>query len=52
MSTDPGTAGRTSKDIILVVGATGNQGGATARRFLKDGWPVRALIRNPQSDKA
>ncbi len=36
----------------LVIGATGNQGGATARALLKDGRPVRALVRNPGSDKA
>jgi uncharacterized protein YbjT (DUF2867 family) len=27
---------------ILVTGATGNQGGATARHLLADGWHVRA----------
>lgn len=26
---------------ILVTGATGNQGGATARHLLADGWHVR-----------
>jgi uncharacterized protein YbjT (DUF2867 family) len=30
---------------ILVTGATGNQGGATARHLLADGWHVRALVR-------
>lgn len=32
---------------ILVTGATGKQGGATARRLLADGWRVRALVRDP-----
>jgi len=32
---------------ILVTGATGRQGGATARRLLAEGRPVRALVRNP-----
>jgi uncharacterized protein YbjT (DUF2867 family) len=34
---------------ILVTGATGNQGGATARRLLADGWHVRALVRDSQN---
>lgn len=37
---------------ILVTGATGNQGGATARRLLADGVPVRALVRDPGADAA
>jgi uncharacterized protein YbjT (DUF2867 family) len=32
--------------IIVVVGATGKQGGATAARLLADGWRVRALTRD------
>jgi uncharacterized protein YbjT (DUF2867 family) len=40
------------KDIILVTGATGNQGGAIARQLLADGYQVRALTRNLQGDKA
>jgi len=40
------------KDIILVTGATGNQGGAIARQLLNDGYRVRALTRNLQGDKA
>lgn len=32
--------------IIAVTGATGQQGGAVARRLLKDGWKVRALTRD------
>ncbi len=31
---------------ILVTGATGNQGGATARHLFADGWHVRALVRD------
>lgn len=37
--------------LIVVVGATGNQGGSVAARFLKDPtYKVRALTRNPSSD--
>ena len=36
---------------ILVTGASGNQGGATARHLLKDGWHVRALVRDPARAK-
>ena len=32
--------------LIAVTGATGQQGGAVARRLLADGWQVRALTRN------
>lgn len=38
--------------IILVTGATGQQGGAVARHLLKDGWSVRALVRDPNKDTA
>lgn len=41
-----------NKDIILVTGATGNQGGAIARLLLADGYQVRAMTRDPQGDKA
>jgi uncharacterized protein YbjT (DUF2867 family) len=37
---------------IAVVGATGRQGGAVARRLLEEGWNVRALTRAPASDAA
>lgn len=36
----------------LVIGATGNQGGATARELLSRGWNVRALVRNPDKPEA
>ncbi len=35
-----------SDDIIAVVGATGQQGGAVARKLLADGWKVRGLTRD------
>ncbi|MDA3644782.1 NmrA/HSCARG family protein [Saccharopolyspora indica] len=37
---------------VLVTGATGKQGGATARALLAAGVPVRALVRDPANDKA
>ncbi|MEU0135836.1 NmrA/HSCARG family protein [Streptomyces sp. NPDC006296] len=36
---------------VLVVGATGRQGGATARALLAAGIPVRALVRDPAGDR-
>ncbi|MFD4878563.1 NmrA/HSCARG family protein [Streptomyces sp. NPDC058420] len=36
----------------LVVGATGRQGGATARALLAAGIPVRALVRDPENTRA
>lgn len=36
-------------DLVLVTGATGKQGGATARRLLAAGRPVRILVRDPES---
>ncbi|NRD67126.1 NmrA/HSCARG family protein [Corallococcus exiguus] len=42
----------TKRETVLVLGATGQQGGATARALLKDGWRVRALVRDPASAKA
>ncbi len=41
-----------NKDIILVTGATGRQGGAVARRLLAEGYTVRAMTRKPAEDKA
>ncbi|WP_433683672.1 NmrA family NAD(P)-binding protein [Nocardia sp. CA-119907] len=37
---------------ILITGATGKQGGATARRLLADGVAVRALVRDPDAPAA
>ncbi|MFE9610823.1 NmrA family NAD(P)-binding protein [Streptomyces sp. NPDC006012] len=44
MSTDPAP--------VLVTGATGRQGGATARALLAAGVPVRALVRDAATDRA
>jgi len=38
--------------IILVTGATGRQGGAVAKNLLEKGWAVRAMTRDPESEKA
>ncbi|WP_428963086.1 NmrA/HSCARG family protein [Micromonospora fluostatini] len=37
---------------VLVTGATGRQGGATTRALLAAGVPVRALVRDPGTDRA
>ena len=37
---------------VLVTGATGRQGGATARALLAAGVPVRALVRDPGTERA
>lgn len=37
---------------VLVIGATGQQGGAAARALLERGWQVRALIRDPAAAAA
>ncbi|MEU0917309.1 MULTISPECIES: NmrA/HSCARG family protein [Streptomyces] len=42
----------TDQKIILVLGGTGNQGGATARELLSRGWSVRALVRDPDKPEA
>ncbi|TDC55113.1 NmrA/HSCARG family protein [Actinomadura sp. KC345] len=41
-----------TRGTLLVTGATGRQGGATARRLLRDGWRVRVLVRDPASPAA
>jgi uncharacterized protein YbjT (DUF2867 family) len=38
--------------LITVTGATGRQGRAVTRALLADHWRVRALTRNPDSEKA
>ncbi len=38
--------------VILVTGATGHQGGAALRKLRERGFPVRALARNPDDEKA
>lgn len=40
------------KKLVLVTGATGQQGGATAHQLLTRGWPVRALTRDQNSPAA
>lgn len=40
------------QDLILVTGATGQQGGAVASRLLSKGYKVRAMTRKPESGKA
>lgn len=41
-----------SSMLVLVTGATGNQGGAVARHLLAQGLKVRALTRDTNSPKA
>lgn len=48
MPTEPSSA----QAPVLVTGATGRQGGATARALLAAGTPVRALVRDPASPRA
>lgn len=43
---------RIGTDLILVTGATGQQGGATARELLAAGHKVRAMTRNPSGPAA
>jgi uncharacterized protein YbjT (DUF2867 family) len=50
---NPGTSTEShASRIVLVSGATGNQGGATARALLARGYTVRALTRHPESEKS
>ncbi|MEU2269595.1 NmrA/HSCARG family protein [Streptomyces olindensis] len=42
----------TDSNIILVIGATGNQGGATARELVSRGRTVHALVRDPGKSEA
>jgi uncharacterized protein YbjT (DUF2867 family) len=41
-----------SDKIVLVFGATGQQGGSVATALRSQGWGVRALVRDPSRDKA
>lgn len=41
-----------SQTVAFVAGATGHQGGATARELLKSGVKVHALVRDPSSKSA
>lgn len=41
-----------ASDIILITGATGNQGGAIAHQLLSKGYRVRAMTRNSDSEKS
>ncbi len=40
------------KGTVLVFGATGQQGGSVANALLAAGWHVRALVREPSSDRS
>jgi uncharacterized protein YbjT (DUF2867 family) len=40
------------KDVILVLGATGNQGGAVASHLLDHGYRVRGITRHPEGAEA
>ena len=39
-------------ELILITGATGHQGGATARELISKGRNVRAMTRHPEGEKA
>lgn len=43
---------RGERGVVLVTGATGRQGGAAAERLLAAGFPVRALVRDPEKPRA
>lgn len=40
------------RDLVLVIGATGKQGGAVASELVGAGYRVRAMTRKPESDAA
>ena len=41
-----------NNQLVVVMGATGRQGGAVARCLLADGWRVRGVTRSPTGDAA
>lgn len=41
-----------SDSVVAVVGAAGRQGSAVVRHLLRDGWQVRALVRDPADTRA
>ena len=43
---------KNNEQIILVTGATGRQGGAVYQHLQKKGFKLRALVRDPNSNKA
>lgn len=43
---------REGRGPVLVVGATGRQGGSALRNLMARGWSVRALVRDPRSRAA
>ena len=49
---EPGDAMAEGDSPVLVIGATGQQGGATARALLRRGRTVRALVRDPDAPAA
>jgi uncharacterized protein YbjT (DUF2867 family) len=53
MLVEPMEGGVDPRDkLVLVTGATGNQGGATARHLLAAGWQVRVLVRDDSAPLA
>lgn len=52
MSETPPVPTADDAGVIAVIGATGQQGGATARALLNAGATVRALVRDPRADAA
>ena len=41
-----------NKDLVLVTGVTGHQGGAVARELIAQGVKVRGMTRKPDSEAA
>ena len=48
----PGVTSMANERTVLITGATGKQGGATARALAGKGFTLRAMTRNPESDAA